>query len=215
VGDEKQTDLSGIGSTQSENQSQNHRPFVILHKRMVVEGKNDQIEPEQSNVGSAGHGLGLDVNLHDRSNVLQTGMMNQVIQSNGINLDLRTETELTDEPGNIIMVPDPALDGRRRNMILLRQPIQGPFPAVKQMDDGNNRFQRIPTMISRKQQSVGKRMAAILTMVPLDTDPLTLLRFLKDRDGVVSEIMAVFNKIKRKAFKAKKGLKKEIFLPII
>ncbi len=52
-------------------------------------------------------------------------------------------------------------------------------------------------------------------MVPLDTDPLTMLRFLKDRDGVVSEIMTVFNKIKRKAFKAKKGLKKEIFLPII
>ena len=143
------------------------------------------------------------------------GMMNQVIQGVGINLDLRTKTELTDEPDNIIMVPDPALDGRRRNMVLLRQPILGSLPAVKQMDDGNNRFQRIPTMISRKQQSVGKRMAAILTMVPLDTDPLTLLRFLKDRDGVVSEIMAVFNKIKRKAFKAKKGLKKEIFLPII
>ena len=86
---------------------------------------------------------------------------------------------------------------------------------MKQMHDGDNRFQGIPTMISRKQQSVGKRMATVFTMVSLDTDPLTLLRFLKDRDGVVSEIMAVFNKIKRKAFKAKKGLKKEIILPII
>jgi len=87
---------------------------------MVVEGKDNQVEPEQSNVGSVGHCLGLDINLHDRSNILQTGMMNQVIQSNGINLDLRTKTELTDKPGNIIMVPDPALDGGRRNMIVVR-----------------------------------------------------------------------------------------------
>ena len=215
VGGQKRTDLPGISSIQPEKQSQNHRPFIILHKRMVVEGKDNQIEPEQGNVGSVSHCFGLDVNLHDRSNILQTGMMNQVIQSNGINLDLRAKSELTDKPGNIIMVPDPALDGRRRNMILVRQPIQGPLPAVKQMHDGDNRVQRIPTMISRKQQSVGECMAAIFTTISLDTDPLILLRFPKDRDGMVPEIMTVFDKIKRKAFKTKKGLKKEFFLPII
>jgi len=54
-------------------------------------------------------------------------------------------------------------------------------------------------------------MAAILTMVPLDTDPLTLLRFLKDRDGIVSEIMTVFKKLNEKHLKQKKVDKRDFF----